>query len=476
MRIAMIASEMSPLAKTGGLADVLGHLPYALADRGHDVSVWIPYYQRLKVKSPEFLVERRLQQGDRSVQYRVFRLFRKKGVEVFGIQKEEYFDRSELYGLSHRDYEDNAVRFSFFCQAVVQCIPILIQDVDVLHCHDWHTALVPAYWSLWKGKGASPHVRTVFTIHNFSFQGIFPFSEFRYTQLPSELFSMDGIEFYGQLNFMKAGLQFSDVVTTVSQRYAEEILTPEFGCLLDPCLRSLRRPVLGIVNGVDYDHWDPEHDRHLAAPFGKTRWAGKSACKLDLLKRLRLIGPRKWPVFGIVSRFASQKGMDLILEAIPSLMKRKVMLTILGNGDPALEEGFKRAAREYPDQIGLKLGFDEALAHRIFAGSDFFLMPSRFEPCGLAQLYAMRYGSIPIVRATGGLEDTVIDYHSQKAGATGFKFTEVSATALLDSVDRALDLYGQSRRLQEVRKTAISTSFSWEDSAAQYEQLYQSLN
>ncbi len=475
MKIVMVSSEMAPFAKTGGLADVLGTLPGALARHGHDVSVFIPLYRCVDSSSAEFLLQEGVALGPRHAAFSIFRLARHDGVTVYGIRKEEFFDRDGLYGTNEREFEDNAERFIFFSKAVVQSILSLRLEPDIVHAHDWQTALVPLYLKIYHEHQALPRIATAFTIHNMAYQGMFDAWHFSDTNLPGFFFSYDGLEFYGRLNLMKAGILYSDAVTTVSRRYAEEIQTPEFGHGLDGLLRSRHAAVHGILNGVDYSIWDPETDPHLPVNFNAEHPDGKASCKLGLLKALGMDGPAAAPLIGMVTRFAHQKGLDLMLPVIPEIMKRGVRLAILGNGEPGYEHAMWALVESYPGQVGLRMGFDDPLAHQIYAGSDFLLMPSLYEPCGLSQLYAMRYGTIPIVRTTGGLDDTIHAWDAHTLTGTGFKFGPAESDALLTAVDGALRAFGNARHLSALRQNAMIADFSWEKSAVEYETLYKNI-
>jgi starch synthase len=473
MNIVMVSSEMGPFSKTGGLGDVLGTLPYALSELGHDVSVFIPFYRSVPATSPELLFQSDVSMGQRRVVFEVFRIHRRGRVNVYAIRKDEYFDRSYLYG-SPREYDDNAERFIFFSKAVVHSMQSLGMRVQIVHAHDWQAALVPVYLQRSR-EGVFPRVPTVFTIHNLAYQGLFDAHEFQRTNLDPSLFSTDGLEFFGRMNLMKGGILFANAVTTVSPRYAAEIQTAEYGYGLDGVLRSRKDSVHGILNGVDYSEWNPEKDQHLAQNFNVDTLATKKSCREALIQELKLTSNSRKPVFGIVTRLAHQKGIDLLLQTFSEMLSKGALLAILANGDTKYEGAFEQFARSYPKQFGLKIGFDGGLAHRIYAGSDFFLMPSLYEPCGLSQLYAMRYGSIPIVRATGGLEDTIRAWEPGQKDGTGIKFDKAEPAALLTAFQQAMDLYKKPTVLAALRKNGMSANFSWEKSAREYEKLYQSL-
>lgn len=475
MRIVMASSEMTPFAKTGGLADVLGALPHALARRGHEVSVFLPLYGSLDASNAEFLLQDGVALGPRHATFSVYRLSRDAGVTVYAIRKEEFFDRAGLYGTPERDFEDNAERFILFSKAVVQAILALRLEPEVVHAHDWQTAFIPLQLKIYHDHHALPRVPTVFTIHNMAYQGIFDAWHFGDTNLPGHYFSHDALEFYGRLNLMKAGIGYSDAVTTVSPRYAQEIQTPEFGHQLDGLLKSRHGAVHGILNGVDYSIWNPESDPHLPAHFSVAEPDAKKLCQRELLAALRIMESDKASVLGMVTRFATQKGLDLLIPIFADILARGVRLAVLGSGEPGYEHAFRALEASYPGRVGLRIGFDEKLAHLIYAGSDFLLMPSLYEPCGLSQLYAMRYGTIPIVRATGGLDDTVQAWDAATRTGTGFKFVPAESSALLGAVDDALRAIAKPETFAALRENAMIADFSWERSAGAYETLYEGI-
>lgn len=475
MNIIMASSEMTPFAKTGGLGDVLGALPYALAARGHEITVIIPFYRCIENRSEESVLEDVVMMGDHPARFKVIRLTHGRGVTVYAIHKEEYFDRSQLYGTAEGDYQDNAERFIFFSKAVLQTIRSMGWSASILHAHDWQAGLIPLYVKSQKTDGLFKGLSTVFTIHNLAYQGIFSSHEFRHTNLSSEYFSMQGMEFYGRMNLMKGGIVFSDTVTTVSQTYAQEIQTPEYGFGLDGVLRSRMNAIHGISNGVDDKIWNPETDPFITEKFGVKNLEKKHKCKIALLREAGLENAPQKPLFGLVSRFAGQKGMDLLIDSFPQMLEHDALFIILGSGEDKYEKAFKQFAAQYPHRISLTIGFDEALAHRIYAGSDFFLMPSLYEPCGLSQLYAMRYGCIPLVRKTGGLADTVKPWNPKTREGYGFQFSDPRTSAWMEIFVKAMETYPNSKAMAAIQKNAMKEDFSWNHSAKAYETLYQSL-
>jgi starch synthase len=480
LRILFVSAEVSPFARTGGLGDVVGALPPILASHGLDVRVAMPLYQAVRDRSfsltpvlQNLLVP--LVSGDRTTHiWRSYLDERAGEVPVYFIEQDEYFARPGLYGDGVMDYEDNAFRFIFFCAAALALVERLEWFPHVIHCHDWHTGLVPAYLRFlsWPTPRLAT-AATVFTIHNLAYQGVFPAPIFGATGLPSRLFQPRGMEFHGNVNFMKAGLYYADHLTTVSPTYAEEICTPEFGHGLDGVLRERRNVLTGIVNGADYNAWNPTTDPLLAAAYTADDLRGKAACKLALLRMFGMVEELESPLLGMVTRLTEQKGVDLVLQVLERLFALDANLVILGSGDRQYEGFLAALARRYPDRLGVRLGFNDALAHQIQAGGDCLLMPSRFEPCGLTQMYAMRYGTIPIVRATGGLKDTVTPFDPLTRQGVGFVFTEATADALLETVRAALSVFADKSAWRQLQRNAMTSDFSWDHSAARYIKLYQ---
>jgi starch synthase len=474
----MAAAEVAPLAKTGGLGDVLGALPRALQQSGVRTTVVMPAYSAVRqsgcVLEPTGW-EIAVPVSNRTVTATVLRTQLADGVPVYCIEADAYFARPGLYGTSAGDYPDNAERFVFFSRAVLALLAHI--DVpDVLHVHDWQAALALAFLRV--DAARYPHlgaVRGVVTIHNIGYQGQFWHHDWHLLNLDWSHFTPDGLELYGHINFLKGGVVFADAVTTVSPTYAREIQTPEYGYLLDGVLRHRRDVLSGILNGVDYDEWDPARDALIAARYSAADLSGKARCKAALQTQMGLAVEPQVPIIGIVSRLAEQKGLDLVAQIAPSLLERQVQIVILGKGDPRLESIFGDLARQHPEWVAARIGFDNRLAHQIEAGSDLFLMPSRYEPCGLNQMYSLRYGTIPIVRATGGLADSVIDADADPLHGNGFQFGEYSDSALLACVDRALRAYRQPHAWGALMQRAMRADFSWQRSASQYRELYEGL-
>ena len=474
MRILSVASEVAPYSKTGGLGDVAGALPAALAARGHQVVVVTPRYGFVDP------VAQGLQRVGATVRARgdgagLWR-GRAGGAEVYLLEHDRWYgSRRGLYGEHGRDYGDNAQRFAFLCRAALDLPRALGVVPDLVHLHDWQGAL--GAWMLRHEHGEerwARRARTVYTIHNLAYQGVFPKELMPATGLPWEVFRYEAMEFYDQLNFMKAGLVFADAITTVSPNYAREILTPEHGCSLDALLRSRARDLRGILNGIDDAIWDPRTDRWLAAPYGPDDLPGKARCKTALQLELGLPVRREVPVVAMIGRLAEQKGIDLVAAALHEILGTDLQLVLLGSGRRDYEDLFAGAARERPDRAAVRLGFDEGLAHRIEAGADLFLMPSRFEPCGLNQMYSLRYGTVPVVRAVGGLDDTVEDFDGARRG-TGFKFREYRPGAMMTALRRALDVFRDERAWRGLMARGMAQDNSWRHSAAEYERLFEGL-
>jgi starch synthase len=398
-----------------------------------------------------------------------------EGVRYFFVDYPPYFDRDGLYVDGGADYPDNAQRFALFARAALELVK-RTGVPELIHCHDWQSALVPVLLKSQHAKDpALARVPVVFTVHNLGYQGLFPRETVPALGLPWSLFTMEALEFYGQVNFLKGGLVFADFVTTVSRKYAQEIQTEEYGHGLDGVIRRRAATVTGIVNGVDYSEWSPETDKFLVAHYSVDKLDGKRACKKDLLEQFHLpAADLKKPLVGIVSRFATQKGFDLIAEVADELMENDLKVVALGTGEPEFETLFRELAERFPKKFAVRIAYDNALAHKIEGGSDIFLMPSRYEPCGLNQIYSLKYGTVPVVRATGGLDDTIEPFDLRTGRGTGFKFAEYAGEALLDCLEQALHVYERNpeawRRLME---NGMRKDFSWNASAAEYEQLYQ---
>jgi starch synthase len=475
-RVLIVSSEANPWARSGGLADVLSALPPALTVLGHTVAVVIPrYMQAREAPANRVIGPLPIPLGGRHYDIGIWEL-KTLGPEFYFIEQPELFDRPGLYGDDRGDFPDNHIRFALLSKAALEVLRRLF-PADVIHCHDWQASLLPFY--LKDDRIVDPHfigVRTLLTIHNLGYQGLFERSAMRDIDLPESLFHPDGIEFWGRINFLKAGIIFADALSTVSRKYAEEIQTPEYGFGLDGLLRKRRASLSGIVNGADYDRWNPETDALIPAHYSANDLSGKLICKRELAGQTGLpeaaLGR---PLLGIVSRFTSQKGFDLFRDVAREIFKEDVYLAALGNGEPEWEELFRQLRALFPGRVAVKFGFDDQLAHRIEAGSDIFLMPSRYEPCGLNQIYSLRYGTVPVVRATGGLDDTIIDETDPGAGpdlATGFKFRDYNGNALLEAIRRACRAWNDKRAWSGMMIRGMQSDFSWAASAGEYSRLY----
>ena len=483
MHIVFAASECVPFAKTGGLADVVGALPRELVRLGHRVTVYMPFYARVQARMAQERAGAELEYAVRSltVPFRYYNRFAgivdggsRDGVQFYFVDCPEMFDRPELYGPGGGDYPDNAERFGLFCRAVLEAAKQL-GIPDVFHVHDWQTGPIPLY--LRTTYAADPmlrHAASVLTIHNAAYQGTFPPATTEQLLFPWDVFTMDKVEQYNRFNFLKAGVVFADQLTTVSRKYAEEIQTPEFGENLEGVLLRRTADLHGILNGVDYGQWNPATDGKLAAHYTAEDLRGKQACRADLLHAFGLTDVAETtPVVGIVSRLAAQKGFDLVAAIGEELAKRDLVVVALGTGEPVLENFFRGWAVRHPDHVAVQIRYDEALAHKVEAGSDIFLMPSRYEPCGLNQIYSLKYGTVPVVRATGGLDDTIEEWDPKKGTGTGFKFDGYTPQALLVELDRALKAFRQKESWQKLMRNGMEQDYSWAQPAREYAKVYE---
>ena len=477
MKIVHAASEFYPYAKTGGLADAVASLSGALADNGHEVSVFLPGYraalEHKDAAQAERVLRLKIEMGDQFLWGDVRMFSPKRNLKIYLVCREEFFDRRNPYGTGERDYEDNADRFIFFCKGVVETLRLADLQADVVHSHDWQGALLPMLVrDAERRHDVTLAVKTVFTIHNIAYQGLFPRTVFARTNLPEDLNSMDGLEYYEQVNLLKGGILFADRVTTVSPQYAHEIQTPEFGNGLDGVVQTRADDIVGLLNGVDMAVWNPATDPLLPVRYSATNLAGKQACRAELLKRCGFTAGYKGPVFGVVCRFAEQKGLDLLLANKDFFLKHDCRLVVLGAGEKRYENALRKLVEQAPAKISLSARLDEAMSHLIEAGSDFFLMPSLFEPCGLNQMYSQVYGTIPVVSRVGGLIDTVTDADEFPATGTGL-MAAPTAESLGDALTRAMKLFADPARLAAVQKRGMARDFSWKIAAAGYEKLYQ---
>jgi starch synthase len=475
MHIVFAASECVPWAKTGGLADVVGTLPRALAKLGHRISVFLPYYRQVAKVAPEAPVV--LQSV--TIPFPSYNRFVSildgglaQGVQTYFVACPELFDRESLYATPSGDYPDNAERFGLLSRAVIETSKILGVP-DVFHVHDWQTAMLAVLLrSTYFFDPVLRHVPVVLTIHNAGYQGWFPPSTMETLLLPWDMFTFDKLEHYDTVNFLKGGIVYADAVTTVSRKYAEEIQTSEFGNGLESVLRQRSGDLFGILNGVDYQEWDPAIDPHIAAHYSAEKLEGKKECRRDLLHAFGLENVSdEAAVIGVVSRFATQKGFDFIVEIMDRLVQEDIVLVVLGNGEEYYERLLTEMASRYPDKVRVQVKFDEVMAHKIEAGADIFLMPSRYEPGGLNQIYSLKYGTVPVVRATGGLEDTIDE--QPFGGGNGFKFWGYSPAALMDALQRALGTFRNKAEWTQMMKRGMTQDFSWDVPASEYVRVYE---
>ena len=474
MNIAFVASEGVPFSKTGGLADVVGALPRALAALGHQVTVYLPRYRQTKLTEAVSVVRSVTVPFDDQYRFSsVVTAGTQGGVRFYFVEYPPYFDRDGLYGTPAGDYPDNAERFALFSRTVLEASKI-VGVPHIFHCHDWQSALVPVLLrTIYAEDPAFHDVGTVFTIHNMGYQGLFPPDTLPLLMLPWDLFTMSKMEFFGQVNFLKGALTYSDFVTTVSRKYSQEIQTAEYGFGLEGVLRDRASTVTGILNGVDYGEWSPQTDKFTEAKYSPQDLSGKTRDKQDLLAAFGVTNADpKLPVIGIVSRFAAQKGFDLIAQVADRLAREEMIMVALGAGDKDYEELFLRLNKQFPGKIAVKVAYDNALAHKIEAGADMFLMPSRYEPCGLNQIYSLKYGTVPIVRATGGLDDTIEPWDARTGKGTGFKFSEYNGESLLLTIKQALQAFEDQTSWQVLMRNGMSKDFSWNASAREYGKVY----
>ncbi|MFZ0415468.1 MAG: glycogen synthase GlgA [Candidatus Acidiferrales bacterium] len=472
MKILFVSPEGLPFSKTGGLADVVEALPRSLVAMGHQIAVLLPRY-RGNQATRTVLPSLSIPLGHRMRFPAIAEAGTFEGVRYYFVDDPGYFDREKLYGDKSGDYPDNPQRFAELSRAAIEFAKQVWMP-DVMHCHDWQAALVPVCLrTVYAHDPAVAHLPVIFTVHNLGYQGLFPRTALALAGLPEDLFHVDALEYFGKVNFLKGGLVYSDYVTTVSRKYAQEMQTAEFGCGLEGVIRSRGDRVVGILNGVDYTAWNPETDTNIVATYSAKVMDGKRLCKKDLLAAFHLPADNlERPLIGIVSRFVDQKGFDLIEQVAADLMKEDLALVALGNGDAKYEKLFQELARKYPARAGVKIAYDNVVAHKIEAGADMFLMPSRYEPCGLNQIYSLRYGTVPVVRATGGLDDTVEAYDAKTGKGTGFKFEAYEGPALLQCVRQAIAAYRDLRQWRTIQVNGMSKDFSWKASATEYVKLY----
>lgn len=476
-RIFFISSEVYPLAKTGGLADVAGSLPKALSKLGYQVVVATPFYKKNfpSELSLEELHQIKVSIGEEVKEGFSYHTFLDGGIPVLLLSQEDYFNRENLYGDQHGDYEDNAERFSYFCRGVLLALKNLGWKPDIIHCHDWQTALLPFYVkNLWPEDDFYHNSGSLFTIHNLAYQGLFPRDKLGVMGIGDEFFTPDKLEFHGKVNTMKAALVYSDLISTVSPTYSKEIQVPEYGFGLDGVLRSRKDDLCGILNGIDYDTWNPSQDKQIAKNYSADNLEGKKENKKMLQKEnnLPLIDV---PLVGLISRLADQKGVDLIAGAIEEMMNLPLQFVLLGRGDYRYNRMFEEIGKEFPQKTGIHIGFDLSMARRIYAGSDIFLMPSRYEPCGLGQMISLRYGTIPVVRKTGGLADTVRGFNPTTGEGDGFLFKNCNSGDMIDVLRGAIEVYEDKENWEKLIRNGMKKDFSWEKSATEYSKVYENI-
>jgi starch synthase len=474
MKILFVAPEGLPFSKTGGLADVIEALPTALVGRGHDVTVLLPRYRNTRtvgVAVPSLTIP----MGDNLRFPGIADGGRLRGVGYYFVDDPEYFDRDQLYGVAGKDYSDNAERFAEFARAAIEfCKRVWMPDL--IHCHDWQAGLVPVLLRTEYAKDtAVQHLPVVFTVHNMGYHGTFPREAMKKIGLPESLFTIDAMEFFGRINFLKGALIYADYLSTVSPKYAEEIQTREYGHGLEGVVRNRAATLTGILNGADYTVWSPERDKLIAARYSPKDLSGKLTCKKDLIEVFGLPADiLNKPVIGIVSRFAGQKGFDLIETIAPDLLREDLAIVVLGAGDAKYEKLLRDLHGAYPGKLSVKIKYDNLLAHKIEAGADIFLMPSHYEPCGLNQIYSLRYGTVPVVRATGGLDDTIEAFNPATGSGTGFKFQAYDGGALLAAIQQALAVYrNDPTAWRRIQASGMGKDFSWQASAIEYAKLYE---
>ncbi|MBL8012585.1 MAG: glycogen synthase GlgA [Candidatus Omnitrophica bacterium] len=462
MRIVFCSSEVVPFTKTGGLADVAGSLPQALEKLGHELIIITPYY-----KTAKFSEVKKYSLNEVAVSKIG------KNIKVYLLGNEKCFGRDGIYGDKNGDYSDNLQRFSFYCYELLKLLKRLESPVDVIHCHDWHTALIPVILkNEYQKDPFFRNIKSVFTIHNLAYQGVFPKEQYVHLGLDPELFHIDGFEFYDQINVMKAGLIFADRVTTVSPQYAMEIQHREFGCGLDGVLRNRPEGVAGILNGLDYDLWNPQTDPLVEFPYSAKDWSNKAKNKASLQKAVGLPQRPDVPLFGFVGRLCHQKGLDILIESLDELMEHNIQLVFVGSGGERYHRLLEACAQKYPEKIGLFLKFGEEMARRTYAGSDFFMMPSVYEPCGLGQMISLCYGTIPIVHRTGGLADTITAYDPFRSTGNGFVFFQYTKEGFVFCFEQAVRAYNDKAQFKALIERAFACRFTWDKSALEYEKIY----
>ncbi len=477
MNILLASSEISPFAKTGGLGDVAESLPLLLNTMGVNASAIMPLYKLVgengflpKLHRPDIPIK----MGGKEMKFSLH-VTEFKGTKFYFIRNDELYHKDGLYGSPNGDHKDNALRFAFFSKAVLESIPF-IGAIDLIHCNDWQTALVPLYRKyLSKDDATLEEKKVLYSIHNLAYQGLFTRDVMPGIDLPDDLFVPEELEFYDKISFMKSGILYSDAISTVSEGYAEEILTPEFGCGLDGILKTRKKKLHGILNGADYSTWNPEHDKHLIRNYSPASLKPKMECKADLSKEFGIPFNEEAPMIGMITRLAEQKGIDVVVDAMEEILELGANFVILGTGDAKYNMLCESINKRFKGKAGARIAFDNGLAHRIEAGSDIFLMPSRYEPCGLNQMYSLKYATVPVVRSTGGLKDTVHDFNPKTKKGNGFVFKKVTTTDMLSALKRAVETYKDKKTWSLLQANGLKCDFSWEASAKKYKELYKEI-
>ncbi len=473
------SSEVAPFSKSGGLADVSYSLPLQLSKNGIKVIIVTPFYKCIKNKKLNLKknLSFKIKISEKEVIANILEYKINKNLKILFVKNNAYFDRDELYTTEDGDYPDNSERFIFLSKVIVEIVERLDLKVDIFHLNDWQTSLAALYlYNKRKENYKFKNIYSLFTIHNLAYQGIFWRYDWHLLNISDVYFTPEGIEYYNNINFMKAGLIYSDFVTTVSKKYAEEIKEKEFGFGLDGLLKSISFKLKGILNGVDYNIWSPENDKFIIKNYDINTLENKELCKKDLLKEVKLEYKKEVPLYGMISRITEQKGIDLIIEALSKILKKlDIQVVILGKGDKNLEKKLKRIEKKFLNKIRIITELNEKLAHKIEAGSDFYLMPSKFEPCGLNQIYSLKYGTPPIVRAVGGLDDTIKEFDEKTLKGNGFKFNKYASSLLIEKIIKSYNIYKNKSNYRRLQQNGMKEDFSWQKSAKEYIKLYKSI-
>lgn len=477
MNILLASAEVAPFAKTGGLGDMAEILPQSLNGLGEKCAVVTPLYRLVRKNgySPDMVKKDiPLKIGGKDYTFDLS-VINHKGTEYYFVGNDSLYDRENLYGTPQGDYSDNIIRYGLFSRAVLEIARYLGKQ-DIIHCNDWHTGLVPFYLkTMYKDDEFFKGTKVLYTIHNIAYQGLFPKEMLPVVDIPKEHFTPKGVEFYDKISFMKTGIAYSDAISTVSEGYSREMLTKEFGCGLDGLLKSRGDDIYGILNGADYATWNPTTDEFIIKNYDEDTLGNKIECKKDLLKEFGIPFNEEAPLIGMITRLAEQKGVDLVVQDLEDILALGANFIILGTGDERYNKLFENLDKKYKGRAGAKVTFNNPLAHKIEAGSDIFLMPSRYEPCGLNQMYSLKYATIPVVRGTGGLEDTIEDFDPHTKKGNGFKFKRASGPDMLEAIKRAVDVFKDKATWKSLMKSAMKYDFSWKASAKRYIKLYKDI-